>query len=148
VISNGHSQRAQSLLDALPEKWVSKKSFKTSNQQTHFYPFNMAPIDDPDFKDSKFDKGCWITEHCGIALTPLGYFPCAVSGGIERVMKIQSQSRSMPKRLNQLADLLPLYCRFCGHYKSDEYTSREKRTNSDYQPQEQSESWDKAYMGA
>lgn len=31
-------------------------------------------------------NGCWVASYCGTGLTPYGYYPCAVAGGIDRVM--------------------------------------------------------------
>ena len=63
-----------------------------------------------------FSKGCWISQYCGIGLTPEGYFPCAVAGGIERIMKLGKGVQSLPDNDKSLKDMYSSYCQFCGHF--------------------------------
>ena len=43
----------------------------------------MAPKDDHRHIFSDFRNCCWITEECGLGLTPYGYYHCAIAGGID-----------------------------------------------------------------
>jgi hypothetical protein len=57
-----------------------------------------------------------VTEHCGIGLTPYGYYPCAVAGGIDRIVGVDRGRKSLPDDDDDLQDQLAVFCRMCGHY--------------------------------
>ena len=146
VISNGYSRKTQELLNKIPKRWYYENSFKDGSPDVpYFEPFNMAPIDLPEWKDEDFSKGCWISQFCGIGLTPEGYFPCAVAGGIERIMKLGKGALSLPDNDKPLKDMYSSYCQFCGHFLQDGYLKRDERETKDYTPSEISASWKKAY---
>ncbi|SRR3989339_124046 len=126
VVSNGHGTKTQKLLQAIDSKrWVHAKSHKDSPYQDFFEPFNQAPIDQPGWETEDYSRGCWITLYCGIGLTPLGYFPCAVAGGIERVFGFGLGHGSFSN--NSLDSMLQVYCRFCGHFLQENYRPRPVR---------------------
>ena len=146
VISNGYSRKTQELLKKIPKRWYYENSFKDGSPDIpYFEPFNMAPIDMPEWKDEDFSKGCWISQYCGIGLTPEGYFPCAVAGGIERIMKLGKGEQSLPDDDKSLKDMYFSYCKFCGHFLQDGYLTRDERKTRGFKPSEMSESWKKAY---
>jgi hypothetical protein len=80
-------------------------------------PFNDAPVDDPAFAGADYRKGCWVTSYCGIGLNHLGYFPCAVAGGIERILGTGLSVRSLAEVDASIAERLDTYCRLCGNFK-------------------------------
>ena len=146
VISNGYSRKTRELLSRIPQRWYYENSFKDGSPDiSYFEPFNIAPIDLPEWKNEDFSKGCWISQYCGIGLTPEGYFPCAVAGGIERIMNLGEGAKSLPSNDNVLKDMYASYCQFCGHYLQDRYLTRKERESGCYKPSEISKSWKKAY---
>lgn len=123
VVSNGYTIKSRDMLDELqqkyPELWVDRASFKTSNKVEYFTPFNDAPQDDPEFHDSEYGKGCWVTSFCGISLNKYGYYACSVCGGIDRILG--TERCAVPR----LSDITPerfqahlkKFCSLCGNFK-------------------------------
>ncbi|MBF0430232.1 MAG: glycosyltransferase [Fibrobacteria bacterium] len=145
VISNGYSQNSRDILSLIPENWHHFKSFKNSNNPLYFEPFNTAPIDLPVWKKEDFSKGCWISQFCGIGLTPQGYFPCAVSGGIERIFRLGKGLTNLPQSGEIFKSMFPFYCRFCGHFFQDQYYPRTERKIIGVDIANISHSWKEAY---
>ena len=123
VISNGYSRKTKDILKLLPNYWRHENSYKNSEYNHYFEPFNSAPIDLTDWQTEDFSKGCWISQYCGIGLTPFGYFPCAVSGGIERIFGFGNKIRYLPENGKLLKELYSVYCKYCGHFFSDRHYS-------------------------
>ncbi len=120
VTSNGYGRFVQQQLAALPQHprlVVNRESFKESDELPYFTPFNDAPVDDPAFAGADYSKGCWVTAYCGIGLNHLGYFVCAVAGGIERVAHLGRGIQSLAEVDSSIQDMLATYCQFCGNYK-------------------------------
>ena len=128
ITSNGFGDTVQKRLAALPEHprlVVNRESFKDTTRVPYFTPFNDAPIDDPSFAEAEYRKGCWVTSYCGIGLNHLGYFPCAVAGGIERVASLGRAVLSLTEVDQEIADALDTYCRLCGNFKHYEQSRGE-----------------------
>jgi uncharacterized radical SAM superfamily Fe-S cluster-containing enzyme len=120
VTSNGHGTFVQGQLAGLPKHprlLVNDESFKASPRVPYFTPFNDAPVDDPAFEDAEFSRGCWVTAYCGIGLNHLGYFACAVAGGIERVLGTGRGVQRLADVDLSIRDTLDKYCRLCGNFK-------------------------------
>lgn len=147
VITNGVSKKTQKNLMSIPERWRYDNSFKFDRERdtSHFEPFNLAPIDLPQWRGEDFTKGCYITQDSGIGLTPYGYFHCAIAGGIERIVNLGHGFKEMPEHPWQFLEMMKDYCRFCGHYLSDTFMERSERIGLDVSPETVSESWKLAY---
>ena len=147
VITNGVSKKTQKNLMSIPERWRYDNSFKFDRERdtSHFEPFNLAPIDLPQWRGEDFTKGCYITQDSGIGLTPYGYFHCAIAGGIERIVNLGHGFKEMPEHPWQFLEMMKDYCRFCGHYLSDAFMERSERIGMDTSPETVSESWQLAY---
>ncbi len=123
IVSNGYTEYSRTLLrelqDTYPELWVDRSSFKTSKKVEYFSPFNDAPIDDPQFADAQYHKGCWVTSFCGIGLNRYGYYACSVCGGIDRVLNQERCAIGRLKEVSQdkLRAQLNRFCRLCGNFK-------------------------------
>ena len=120
ITSNGHGAfvlRQLEQLPAHPRLIVNRDSFKDNERVPYFTPFNDAPIDDPAFAAADFRKGCWVTSYCGLGLNHLGYFACAVAGGIERLLGAGRGVRSLAEVDASIAETLDTYCRLCGNFK-------------------------------
>lgn len=151
VTSNGFGELVQERLSKLPkhEKLIiDYASFKDERIVPYFSPFNDAPIDKLDGKEKEFHKGCWVTFYCGIGLNQMGYYPCGVAGGIDRVFKLNLGVQSLKNVDESIAKYLDTFCRFCGNFSDYE------KNYGNFIPRNEkaaltkpitSESWNKAY---
>jgi len=147
VITNGVSKKVQNNIMSIPERWRYDNSFKHDRERdtSHFEPFNLAPIDLPEWRGEDFTKGCYITQDSGIGLTPYGYFHCAIAGGIERIINLGGGFKTLPDHPWQFLEMMKDYCRFCGHFLSDAFMDRSERIDMEISPETVSESWVRAY---
>ena len=149
VISNGSGPKVQDQLNKMPPRWFYDKSFKQQQKKgisfDYFKPFNAAPIDDVEWAREDFSKGCWITQDSGIGLAPFGYFPCAISGGIERIMKLGLGKSEIPDDSFDFLPVLNEYCQYCGCFRNDSFQNREQQTKISTDAGTVSETWRKSY---
>ena len=147
VITNGVSGKVQNNIMSIPEHWRYENSYKLDREMDtiHFEPFNLAPIDLPQWRGEDFTKGCYITQDSGIGLTPYGYFHCAIAGGMERIMNLGHGFEKIPEHPWEFLEMMKEYCRFCGHFLSDSFKERSERIGMDVSPETVSESWQLAY---
>lgn len=117
VVSNGHGKAVNSTLKKIPSDVRIENTSKTGNVQPAFGPFNLAPVDDPSFRSADYSNGCAIMEECGMGLTPLGYYPCAVAGGIDRIAGNQLGYADLPSDDDDMAEMNEKLCRLCGHFR-------------------------------
>lgn len=115
VCTNGSGLRVRDALSRLPEGVEIKNTYKTGAQRL-FRPFNKAPADSPFFRFSDFSAGCRILSDCGLGLTPLGYYPCAIAGGIDRIFGFDLGRKALPDREDAMRDQLAVFCPLCGHF--------------------------------
>lgn len=119
ITSNGFGEFVQEQLDKLPHHpnlIIDRASFKDQRVVSYFSPFNDAPIDKQDGEDQEYHKGCWITAYCGIGLNQLGYYPCAVAGGIDRIFQLGLGLVSLYDVDESIARQLDTFCRYCGNF--------------------------------
>jgi len=116
VVSNGFGAKVKSQRTKLPKDIWIENSNKTGNVQEHFGAFNLAPIDDPKYNNTNFKNGCTIMEECGMGLTPLGYYPCAVAGGIDRVLRANQGYPEIPDDNDDMEKILENCCKLCGRF--------------------------------
>ncbi len=115
VGTNGSGVAVRRMLDRLPPGIEIKNTWKGPRQRL-FRPFNIAPVDRALYRWSDFASGCRILEDCGLGLTPQGYYPCAIAGGIDRVFGFQRGRRRIPRSGEDLRADLEIFCRRCGHF--------------------------------
>lgn len=123
VVSNGVAERSRLLCELAKEKFKNVRidygSYKLSNKVEYFSAFNDAPVDDGNYKNADFTKACWATNYCGIGLTPRGYYACAVSGGIDRVLNEKNGVQSFTELTkDKLKEHFDKFCRLCGNFKA------------------------------
>lgn len=119
VTSNGFSNQTKRILNELPihqNLIIDTASFKESREVLYFSAFNNAPIDNPEFQNEDFSKGCWVTSYCGISLNMYGYYVCSVSGGIDRVFNFKKGIKSLKNVDESIKNQLDTFCRYCGNY--------------------------------
>ncbi len=115
VCSNGSGRQVRKVLSALPPYVTVKNTYKTDRQRL-FRPFNQAPVDLRRYRFADFGCGCRIIEDCGLGLTPQGYYPCAVAGGIDRIFGFDLGRRTLPQAGDEMVDQLERFCPLCGHF--------------------------------
>ena len=135
VCTNGAGRRVRQILVALPDDVIVKTTAKGGRQRL-FRPFNMAPIDSVCYRLADYTAGCRIISDCGLGLTPSGYYPCAVAGGIDRVFGFNLGRTHLPDHSDDMRDQMEVFCRFCGHFGFLWPTRRQKT----------SPSWQNAYQ--
>jgi hypothetical protein len=136
VWTNGFGKKVNDVLSRLGKDVVVCNSAKKSSKQC-FQPFNLAPKDFVRYRYSDFSCGCWIISHCGMGLSPYGYYPCAVGAAIDRVLGFDIGRKSLPNLSDPMRDQMEVLCRYCGHFM----TFRRKMIDRHLM----SASWRKAY---
>ncbi|MBU0550607.1 radical SAM protein [Myxococcota bacterium] len=128
VVTNGHGSHVQAKLADLPEAIWIDNSEKESSVQPDFGPFNLAPIDDPRYQSADFSNGCAVLRDCGMGLTPLGYYPCAVAGGIDRVLGAGLGESTLPTDDDDMLKATGRLCGLCGRFRDGHFIPRLLRT--------------------
>lgn len=151
ITSNGYGELVRERLSKLPKHnnlVINYASFKEDRIVPYFSAFNDAPIDKPDGNKKEYYKGCWVTSYCGIGLNHMGYYPCAVAGGIDRVFKFNLGIQSLKEVDESIAKYLNTFCRYCGNF------SEYEKNFGDFIPRNEkaaltkpviSDSWKRAY---
>ncbi len=151
VTSNGFGELVKERLSKLPKHKnliIDYASYKEERIVPYFSPFNDAPIDKPDGKEKEYHKGCWVTSYCGIGLNQMGYYPCGVAGGIDRVFKFNLGIQSLKNVDESIAKYLDTFCRYCGNFSDYEKNFGNFIPRNEKAPLTKpvvSESWKKAY---
>jgi len=143
VVTNGHGRHVKRKLLLVPPFFHIENTMKESDIQPFFYSFNLAPKDNPRHRNTDFTNGCSNIVDCGIGLTPTGYYPCAIAGGIDRVAKWNLGRGSIPEEDDNMHDLLEKFCGQCGRFESRKFTSPE--LIPPYDPGKTSQSWEEIY---
>lgn len=141
IVSNGASEKVESILAKFPEWVVIVNSRKEAGQRRNvFIPFNMAPIDSKIYsRFADFSKGCQMLESCqGLALSMYGYYPtspCVL--GIDRVLGFDVGIKKLSLvDETALRDQMKILCKYCGIFKKP----YELITKPEMSP-----SWERAY---
>ncbi|WP_299201632.1 radical SAM protein [uncultured Amphritea sp.] len=121
VVSNGHGKKVNRMLDQVPTSISIENSEKNNNIQPSFGPFNQAPQDSHWYRFADYRNACSIATSCGIGLTPQGYYPCAVAGGIDRVLGNKSGRINLPSTDDEMRDLMVETCALCGRFHDGHY---------------------------
>jgi hypothetical protein len=62
-----------------------------------------------------------------MGLTPTGYYPCAVAGGIDRILGAQLGRKTLPADSDDMLEELDKLCRLCGRFQDGHYVPRALR---------------------
>lgn len=128
LVTNGNGKGVQAMLKKIPAGIEIENSAKTGNLQPSFGPFNLAPADDPAYRHADYRNGCAVMSECGMALTPLGYYPCAVAGGIDRIEGNRLGYAHLPKDEDDMLAAADRLCRLCGHFREGHFIPEDVRT--------------------
>lgn len=127
VVTNGHGAEVVSRLEQLGgDIWI-ENSHKAGPLQPAFRPFNLAPLDDASYARAAYENGCAIAVDCGMGLTPAGYYPCAVAGGIDRIAGEGLGRTSLPEDDDDMTDVFGRLCRLCGRFHDGHYVPKNLR---------------------
>lgn len=137
VCTNGYGDRVKRIIAQIPADIVVDNTAKSGSLQEDFEPFNRAPCDLAEHRRSDYTNGCWITQYCGIGLTPSGYYQCSIAGGIDRVFGLDVGRCTIPVPSDPLHDQMDALCRYCGHFC--------KQFTPEAQDERLTASWQKAY---
>ncbi|MFC1809284.1 radical SAM protein [Candidatus Omnitrophota bacterium] len=137
VVTNGNTDHTRSLLEQLPGDIFVENTAKKQGVQYDFAPFNKAPKDNPNNKNSDYRNGCWITEGLGMGLTPYGYYHCAIAGNIDRIYNFGLARDKIPDNDDPMYEEMSTLCALCGHFFISE--------NNDPSQEVISKSWRDAY---
>lgn len=118
IVTNGYGRNTKRMITHIPPLFHIENSKKTTNIQPHFEAFNNAPQDSFFYKFSNYKNGCSNLVYCGIGLTPLGYYPCSIAGGIDRIVSWKIGRKNIPAEDDDLRDILERSCRLCGRFRS------------------------------
>jgi hypothetical protein len=121
VVTNGMSEAVRKSIALIPPEVTVENTHKSGDpiedsRAAGFAPFNRAPCDQPAHKNTDFGNGCSIVEICGMGLTPFGFYPCAIAGGIDRVIGIDAGRKILPDKSDEMRDQLSEFCKLCGHF--------------------------------
>lgn len=124
VVTNGHGEHVNARLRELPPEVMIDNSAKEGPVQPHFGPFNLAPVDDAHWRGADFRNGCAVLRDCGMGLTPMGYYPCAVAGGIDRIVGEGLAAPSLPPDADDMLAACDRLCRLCGRFQTGHYVPK------------------------
>lgn len=127
LVTNGHGDRVRKALAELPRTIWVENSHKAGPVQPEFGPFNLAPCDDAAYRHADYRNGCAIMRECGMGLTPLGYYPCAVAGGIDRVVDAGWGRPHLPDPDDDMLPVVAASCALCGRFRDGHYVPRNLR---------------------
>jgi hypothetical protein len=121
------------IMKSVPNWITIISSNKIVDNQPLFQTFNVAPIDVGITKG--FEKGCFISEVCGVSLSVDGlYYCCGAGATIAREFNLNIGC----KTANEITrDMFNIVCKFCGHFYYNNFLSMKQLTIE----QEYSESW-------
>ena len=117
ISTNGYGSAVAARIAALPPEVSVNNSHKEPGVQPEFAAFNIAPQDLPAYRGVSWKNGCSIITSCGFGLTPKGYYPCAIAGGIDRIFGGDRGRTSLPSQDDDMVDLLEEFCPKCGHFQ-------------------------------
>jgi len=143
VVTNGYGTKVNSIISKIPNEIWIENSEKTDKIQPDFGPFNLAPIDEIKYMFADYSNGCSIMSECGMGLTPLGYYPCAVAGGIDRILGENIGYKHLPSDTINMQEVANKLCRYCGRFKDGHFVPKNLR--KPLMRQKTSKSWKKLY---
>jgi Radical SAM superfamily/4Fe-4S single cluster domain len=117
LTTNGYGDVVTAKLAQLPTGVRVINTAKTGDLQPEFDTFNVAPADLPAYAKTDFANGCAVLEDCGMGLTPYGYYPCAIMGGIDRIFGFAKGRKALPDDSDDMLEEVRQFCRLCGHFK-------------------------------
>jgi hypothetical protein len=78
-----------------------------------------------------------------MGLTPLGYYPCAVAGGIDRITGNGFGRTELPDDGDDMEEALGELCRLCGRFRDGHYVPKNLRPS--LEEEKMSPTWNRLY---
>ncbi|MCB1757119.1 MAG: radical SAM protein [Gammaproteobacteria bacterium] len=128
--TNGDGKKVREVLGTLPDFIKVIDSSVTRGAEPLFNSFNLAPVDSRLYKYTDFSHGCSIIEKCGVGLTPYGYYPCAVAGGIDRVFGKNAGTHDLNEAYGKMRGQLDEFCRLCGHFRASKSSRNQNKSKT------------------
>lgn len=122
--------------ESIPKEISVWNSRKQGRFHARFQAFNRAPMDETRYRTADYTKACHIPSFWGIGLNRYGYYPCSVSGGIDRVFGFDLGRKSLPNAGDPMSTECRAFCRWCGHFIAFHRVKG---------PEDMSASWRRAY---
>jgi len=119
--TNGCGGKIRDIINRIPP-WLGKIDSVDQTFEKKFDLFwlsRVAPIDLNSFKGYKdFDKGCWITQDCGLSKSVNGlYYPCTPSNVIDNIFGLGLGEKTIEDISScNVKDKFKKLCRLCGHF--------------------------------
>lgn len=117
IVTNGYGEKQKDILSKVPKEVKIVDTSKKSEVQEKFFAFNIAPRDLIYYKFVDYSMGCRAISVCGMGLTPFGYYPCPLAGGIDRVFGFDIGRKKMPSLNDSMVDQLKVFCQYCGRFR-------------------------------
>jgi len=117
IVTNGYGKKQKDILLKVPKEVKISDTSKKSEVQEKFFAFNIAPRDLIYYKFADYSIGCRAISVCGMGLTPFGYYPCPLAGGIDRVFGFDIGRKKMPSLDDSMVDQLEISCQYCGRFR-------------------------------
>lgn len=124
LVTNGFGKIVNNIISKVPKEIEIDNPSKKSGVQL-FDPFNMAPQDSVRYRYADYSSGCGVISIDGVGLTPYGYYPCAVAGGIDRILGFDYGRKKLPSSDDSMTDQLEVFCKLCGHFRAAKRTNIE-----------------------
>jgi glycosyltransferase involved in cell wall biosynthesis len=105
------------VLRRIPASVDIRDTKKDDRCQAQFVPFNLAPRETAEYAHADFRNACFVTRDSGIGLSPNGYYPCVVAGGIDRVFGFNRGRQSLPAPEDGMERELAHFCSLCGFFR-------------------------------
>jgi len=135
LLSNGYGYLVKERLKKTPN-WVKIiNTNKSSSFHPYFLRMTVAPADLKGYQNADFQAGCYGLRSCALTITKNGYYPCAVSSGIDRIFGFNLGRKNLPSDGDSMREILAKTCRFCGLYVFSDTKTK---------PGHCSKSWEKA----
>jgi Radical SAM superfamily/4Fe-4S single cluster domain len=116
ILTNGHGNEVKKVLVTLPD-WVKVVNSEKDGIIHEFTAYNLAPKDFEKYKEADLNKGCLVTEYCGLGLTRYGYYPCGPGASVDRVFGFDIGIKKLSLLDDHLIkNQLNVLCRNCGFF--------------------------------
>lgn len=133
VRSNGQGEHVEDTLAQVPDDVRIIDASIEADGHPAFFPFHRAPCDLQQNAGTDYANGCAVCHDGGSGLTPLGYYPCPIAGGIDRVFGLGLGRAEAPAPEDPMRSELAALCRYCGHFfRQDPATPRSERMTASW----------------
>lgn len=124
LVTNGFGEKVNKILRKVPKEIRIIGDSKKSPIPL-FSLFNDAPQDWRSYKPEDYSNGCPVLSHCGMGLSPYGYYCCGIAAGIDRIFSFDIGRKHLPSHDDLMVNHLQTFCKLCGMFASFKFTRKE-----------------------